>query len=105
MDFSHPRTDNVSNNYIGQTILLDLMFFRKKSDVKLVIWDIFQLLASKDPGLVNKMNNSGETALHQACLNRMPQNVEMLLQLGADPTLSKSKRYPIHCAMKADSLK
>ena len=63
----------------------------------------FQLLASKDRSSVNNMNMYGETALHLACLHRMSQSVEMLLRWGADPTLTMSQRYPIHCAMKAES--
>jgi calcium-independent phospholipase A2 len=62
-----------------------------------------QMLASKDPSSVNQLNLYGESALHTACLNDKPDNVEQLLRWNADPTLTMSDRHPIHCAMKVAS--
>ena len=64
-----------------------------------------QYLGSKNKAVMNQLNLEGESALHSACLSQRDQNVEHLLRWGADPLLTMSGRYPIHCAMKADSVK
>ena len=63
------------------------------------------MLASKDPAVINQLNLAGESALHAACLVGQAENAEHLLRWGADPTLTMSGRYPIHCAMKVSSPK
>ncbi len=63
------------------------------------------MLASKNSSSVNQLNLYGESALHIACLNDRPENVEQLLRWNADPNLTMSGRYPIHCAMKMASTK
>ncbi|ESN99889.1 hypothetical protein HELRODRAFT_184377, partial [Helobdella robusta] len=62
------------------------------------------MLATKDASMLNELNNIGESALHEACLNKLPDNVNMLLQMGANSSLSASYRYPVHCAMQVDCI-
>ena len=63
------------------------------------------MLASKNPASINQLNLQGESPLHTACLENKPDNVEQLLRWEADPCLTMSDRYPIHCAMKNGSKK
>jgi len=51
------------------------------------------------------LNAEGESALHEACLSDRPQNVEQLLRWGLDPLLTKSYRFPIHCAASISSIR
>ena len=62
------------------------------------------MLASRDTSAVNQLNLFGESPLHTACLHDKPENVETLLRWGADPTLTMSTRFPIHCAVKVSSI-
>ncbi len=62
------------------------------------------MLASKDASAVNQLNLYGESALHTACLSNKPDNVETLLRWNANPNLTMSTRFPIHCAMKISSV-
>jgi len=63
------------------------------------------MLASKSRDAIGILNVEGESALHEACLRDRPQNVEQLLRWGLDPTLTKSYRYPIHCAATVSSVR
>lgn len=65
---------------------------------------IIQCLGSKSHSTINQLNMSGESALHEACLSGHPKNVEQLLRWNADPMITSSNRYPIHCAMEANSV-
>lgn len=51
--------------------------------------------------MLNGFNSKGETALHDACTHKEPDCVDQLLRWDAKPLISESKRYPIHCAVKA----
>ena len=51
------------------------------------------------------LNVEGESALHEACLRDRPENVEQLLRWGLDPMLTKSYRFPIHCAASMSSVR
>ncbi|ESO06816.1 hypothetical protein HELRODRAFT_191207 [Helobdella robusta] len=69
---------------------------------------IFEVLnSSHASGLADKLNSSGETALHEACLANLPDNVGALLKLNFNPFLTgqDSDRYPIHCALESNSLR
>ena len=63
------------------------------------------MLASKDKSAINQLNLEGETALHVACDNDKPDHAECLLRWGALTDLTHSYRYPIHSALKVNSLK
>ena len=64
-----------------------------------LLFFIQQEIASEGKLFINKTNQAGETALHEACLEGFHENVEILLKHGADPSLTKSDRQPIHCAV------
>lgn len=66
---------------------------------------IIQFLASKNCSAVNSLDAFGESALHEACLSGQAKNVEQLLRWNADPLLTQSDRYPVHCAVLTNSLK
>ena len=63
-----------------------------------------QLLGCKNAGAINQLNVRGESALHAACLASQPDNLEHLLRWGANPLLSQSHRFPIHCAVEQDDM-
>jgi len=68
-------------------------------------FSFLQFLASKDKSSMNQLNLAGESALHVACIADKPDNVEQLLRWGANPTLTMSDRYPIHCAVTVSSIR
>ncbi|XP_076277508.1 nuclear factor NF-kappa-B family member relish isoform X2 [Lasioglossum baleicum] len=51
--------------------------------------------------LVNEQNSSGKTPLHYAVLQNLPESIEALLMLGADPNRSDEQGCcPLHIAVK-----
>ena len=61
-----------------------------------------QLLASKSGSVINQLDLKGESALHLASRQGNVEDLEHLLRWGADPNLTASGFYPMHCAVDHD---
>ncbi|KAJ8321225.1 hypothetical protein KUTeg_001223 [Tegillarca granosa] len=56
-------------------------------------------------GVINWLNNKGQTALYLACEKNESDAVEALLKAKADPNVTACGRYPIHIAVKTENMK
>ncbi|XP_067929343.1 85/88 kDa calcium-independent phospholipase A2-like [Watersipora subatra] len=63
-----------------------------------------KVLLSQPTDALDALTISGETPLHFACTENQPECVKLLLQFGADPSISQSYMFPIHCAVKINSI-
>ena len=61
-----------------------------------------QLLASKSGSVINQLDLKGESPLHLASRQGNVQDLEHLLRCGANPNLTASGFYPMHCAVDHD---
>ncbi|PVD38093.1 hypothetical protein C0Q70_00704 [Pomacea canaliculata] len=48
---------------------------------------------------INKSNNKGESPLYLACLKKLPEATQILIQAGADPAVNNLSLLPIHAAV------
>ncbi|KAK7112659.1 85/88 kDa calcium-independent phospholipase A2-like [Littorina saxatilis] len=56
-------------------------------------------------GMINYPNSKGQTPLFLACFKKLPEAVEILIQAGADPTLTNTSTLPIHAAVDNGDLR
>ncbi|KAI0236965.1 85/88 kDa calcium-independent phospholipase A2 [Lamellibrachia satsuma] len=63
---------------------------------------VIQLLASKSGSTIDQLDLKGESALHIASRKGNADILEYLLRCGADPNLTASGDYPMHCAVDSD---
>ena len=61
-----------------------------------------QLLASKSGSTIGQLDLKGESGLHIASRKGNADILEYLLRCGADPNLTASGDYPMHCAVDSD---
>ena len=77
--------------------------YRKKPGWRDVLF--LQLLLQMPTMAVNRSSIYGEGPLHVACQEKQAECVQLLLEKGADPDISSSYKFPIHCAVEANSIR
>ncbi|XP_013395642.1 85/88 kDa calcium-independent phospholipase A2-like [Lingula anatina] len=90
----------------AQTSLIDALGNTAYHYAAVTNRDIIRILATRDIAkVVNTCNGEGETPLHIAALHNKDECLDELLIHGADPMLTNSYRFPIHCATKNSNIK